>query len=650
MSKTTWRQRLGWTGLRTWFGADPRALGLFRIIFGLLAMADVIRRIPYIELFYSNDGVNPNHWRLFTHATGYQFSLLFGLSRPGEVLVFFLLTLGCLALFTLGWRTKLFHILSAVGMWSIHARTPLIENGGDVVMNLWWLWTLALPLGRRLSVDALLADLRRRPDRAAGDLNRAGPVDLAVVWSIGVTAVLWQYAVIYFFNTVHKNGGDWKNGSALAWVLEQDRIVTGFGRWWAETMPYWTTEALTYGTLIIEGAAVVLLLTPVFGKWARRITIASLIGLHGGILLMTDVGYFSHTMMVGYLLLISPEDVNLLKGLLRRLARRPVQVWYDSDCGVCHLAARIGTRLDRLDTLTWFGREAEAPLPPGWTAEQLAETREHTLIAVEPDRGRVYTGARALAAVVDALPGGRLVGWLIRVPGLRHAVDAAYSAFAARRHRVSAWIGLGVCGLAPAGTAAVAHEPMPARRSLSRVGFVAGQLLIVFGLVCTSSQLLVENHWLRKRVPHTQPVWAKAFIGYGRFFQGWSMFAPSAPKRDGGLIIEAELEDGRVVDPQTGEAPRFEPISQRYQHWDQFWGSYSMRIASKRNAGMRKFFKQWLARPGRKLKLSADEHIVRYKVWWLGDQTADPRTKGPPTEVERYVVIEGRVPRRPARK
>ena len=50
----------------TWFEADPRALGLFRIAFGLLGMVDVIRRIPWIETFYSNTGTLSNHYNLYS--------------------------------------------------------------------------------------------------------------------------------------------------------------------------------------------------------------------------------------------------------------------------------------------------------------------------------------------------------------------------------------------------------------------------------------------------------------------------------------------------------------------------------------------------------------------------------------------------------
>ena len=40
-----------------WFRADPRALGLFRIAFGILALADLALRVPYLTVFYSDIGV-----------------------------------------------------------------------------------------------------------------------------------------------------------------------------------------------------------------------------------------------------------------------------------------------------------------------------------------------------------------------------------------------------------------------------------------------------------------------------------------------------------------------------------------------------------------------------------------------------------------
>lgn len=638
MARVKWPSRHAVRGnVRWWWSADPRALGLFRIALGLVALWDVARRVPWITVFYSNDGVLSNHFSLFRPHAKYTFSLLFSASRPWEVTAFFAFAAVCLVCFTLGWRTRLFQVLSALCIWSIHGRNILLENGGDVVLNLWFLWTLFLPLGQRFSIDALRRSLAARDDRypAAIAVRPAPPRD--PVRSIAVTAVLLQLVVIYFFNTVSKHGSTWSDGTAIAWVLEQDRILTGVGLWAQTHAPLFLLKLLTWGTLVIEGAAPLLLLSPVGTVWTRRVAFVTLTALHGGIYLLTDVGLFSPTMVIAYLLLLTPPDIDVLKRWLTRLAGPPIVVWYDSDCGICTLCARVGARMDRLERTTWAGREREGP--PG--VEDFDALSDRTIVVWCPDQDRIWSEAPAVARIVRALPGGALVAWMLRVPGVSHAMLAGYRWFSPRRHRFSAWIGLGVCGVDGAGAMAPPPaDPSDARRALMRVPRWAGEAVILFFLVACSTQLLVENEFLRTRVKLKQPTWARAAVQYCRFYQGWSMFAPEAPTGDGHLVIDATLADGRHIDPQTGVPPVLEVADARTREWGQFWGSYSVRIASRRNTRYRDGLKSWLLRETRHLKLPADQRIRAFTVYWVGDRSPDPRTGGEPVETERTVVIQ----------
>ena len=45
--------------LSSYFKVDLRTLGIFRIIFGLVCFIDILRRIKYIETFYSDVGFTP---------------------------------------------------------------------------------------------------------------------------------------------------------------------------------------------------------------------------------------------------------------------------------------------------------------------------------------------------------------------------------------------------------------------------------------------------------------------------------------------------------------------------------------------------------------------------------------------------------------
>ena len=37
---------------KPWFAVDSRALGIYRIVFGLLCLTDILRRWEFIDIFY----------------------------------------------------------------------------------------------------------------------------------------------------------------------------------------------------------------------------------------------------------------------------------------------------------------------------------------------------------------------------------------------------------------------------------------------------------------------------------------------------------------------------------------------------------------------------------------------------------------------
>ena len=44
--------------LKNWLYVDTRTLALFRIVFGVVGLIDVLRRFPMIDVFYSDAGMN----------------------------------------------------------------------------------------------------------------------------------------------------------------------------------------------------------------------------------------------------------------------------------------------------------------------------------------------------------------------------------------------------------------------------------------------------------------------------------------------------------------------------------------------------------------------------------------------------------------
>src|SRR5262245_3826731 len=140
--------------------ADVRSLAAGRIALALVLLRDLFGRWAQLELWYTNDGIIPNHTLLWRPSWDHVFSPFYLASYWYEAAFGFVICLFVSLALLVGFRTKLAQILAWICMLSLHGRTLLIDNGGDVVLGLLTTWTMFLPSGRAWSVDAVLA--RRR--------------------------------------------------------------------------------------------------------------------------------------------------------------------------------------------------------------------------------------------------------------------------------------------------------------------------------------------------------------------------------------------------------------------------------------------------------------------------------------------------------
>lgn len=605
--------------------ADLRWLGVFRILLGLLLTVDLLRRWVVATDFYTNQGVLPNHFSLFRPLGRDVFSLYHAFSTLPEVNVAFALTLIVFLLFTVGYRTRLFHVLSLICITSLNSRNLLVENGGTVVVNLLCFWTLFFPLGRRLSLDALLQSMRRDVEHDSADLNRR-PVareEASSYYSFVVFVLLLQWSAIYFFNVVHKSGVGWRNGSAIHWFLHQDRIVTWFGIFAREHAPYWLLQGFTYATLVVEGALAVVLLIPVHQVWFRRVALFLAVALHGGIAATSRLGPFSYAMTIFFVWTLGREDWSWLKH--RFSASTPLTVIYDADCGVCFAICRVLKRLDLSRRLHFVGNDERETIP----AEISDELMDQTVVVIDGS-GRYLLRERGLSAILSALPfWGLGSGLLLRIPGVSWLARSAYGAFARQRHEVSRRLGLGSCGVARPGAASAAVGSLseaperlwPAILQSPRVGIREG--LVLVALVMSTNQVLMDNDWARRRVKASQPDVLLTVVDRLRLYQGWRMFAPEPPYEDGRMVVDARTEDGRKIDPLTGEPPDFDPETRVGWGHSQLWCDYHLKMYFARYAANRQHLKEYLENFHQRTGQSRDR-LVAFEVWWVHDKSPPP--------------------------
>jgi predicted DCC family thiol-disulfide oxidoreductase YuxK len=612
---------------------DPRWLGLFRICFGVLLSTELFYRWSYARRLFSNDGLLPNHFSLFAPMGGDLFSIYHVFSSVEEVHVAFALTAIVFACFTLGYRTRLFHVLSAILIGSLHARNLFTENGGSVVTHSLAIWTLFLPLGQCFSIDAVLRSMREKHEHTAAELNQRDAATVVPFSSIIVLGLLLQWSCIYFFNCVHKDGVGWRNHSAIYWFLYQDRIVTSVGVWAREHVPMAVFQALTASTLVVEGTLGGILLIPFGYRWLRRIAFVLALGLHGNIALLSRLGPFSYVMVMFFLMLFGQQELDWLGRWFGRPARA-VTVVFDSDCGICLWTCRLLKRLDPWQRLTFIGNDQTASLPAG-VDPKVCETS----VVVVDATGRVHIEERAVGRALRSLPLGVLLAWWLYVPGLAQLGRAGYRWVASHRLQISSFFGLGACGVPTAPT--IEQNARPWRGGLARElhghRVLVRETLAALLIVMLSTELARANPFLSRHVHIKRPEWIGEFIGYTRMLEGWGMFAPEPPYEDGRLVVDGRTVDGRKLDPFTGGEPVFDPESPLGWGHDQLWCDYSNHIRWPHNQGRRQFLRNYLVNQHVYSHRPQDQ-LVAFDVWWIQDKSPQPGQKhGIPMTPEKLV-------------
>lgn len=612
---------------------DARSLGLFRVLFALVLIGDLLRRWYWLKEFYTNEGVLPNHNHLFNLKDNTRvWSVLHAFSTPGENHFAFAVFLVVYVLFLVGYKTRVFHALSLVALVSLSQRNILLENAGNYAAVALLAFTLLLPCGRRFSLDALLGSLAARHEKTAAELNdrkgRAwspGPGESPT--SMAALAILVQIALICVCTALQQKGAPWRDGSALHYALHVDRWVGDIGVA-ARGAPSGLLRVWTFGLYAAEVAVPILIFVPILRRFARGAAAALLAfyGLSFGLLF--DFGLWGWTMLAAAALLLNGEwwDAAARK---RSRPDRVRTVIYDTDCGVCLLICRVVKRLDALELLRFRGNDELAPPGEAGAEEQAprsvpaavtAELVQTTVVVVDPS-GAFFTRGRAAAEIVGVLPLGRPISWFLRVPGISHLLDLFYDAVAVRRFRLSELLGYGTCGLPMSPeqradhAAEMAGSPPPAARlaAFLRGSVREGIALIVFAAMLVQT---ARVNPLPVAIPEIKALEPVAL--WPRMMARWDMLAPEPPTTDGLMVIDAQTKGSKSVDPLTGLEPDFQLVTRPVRP-GQLWSDYLDRIHDKEHWGAyEKAFKDYIVKGGPVIDVKIAENAISgLDAYWV---------------------------------
>ena len=280
---------------RFWFSPiSARPLGAFRILFGLIALANLAVLAFDMDYWLTDAGLLQGpEARLI--AGPLRPSPLQWVQDPTSLRVVFAVTAVLGVLLTIGWQTRVVSVLFFLASLAIHHRSMLTNSGADAMMMLITFYMMLAPCGAAYSLD------ERRATRLRGTV--AEP--LIVPWAQRLIQL--HVCLIYLNTAILKcNGATWLNGTALHFVLYNDEV----GRFHLGTLREYPilVNFLTHGAIFTEFCLAFLLWFRATRAW---VACAGLL-LHIGILLTVNIPIFGELITACYLTFLTPVELDRL--------------------------------------------------------------------------------------------------------------------------------------------------------------------------------------------------------------------------------------------------------------------------------------------------------------------------------------------------
>lgn len=363
---------------------------------GVLLLVDLAIRATDLNVMYTDDGMFSRAEICRRATTIWNWSFHFGSGSAGyQAMLFGIAAVLALALLV-GFETRLAVIGSWLMLVSIHHRVPPILSGAENLLRMLLFWAMFLPLARAWSVDRW---------RAGGGAQ--GPV-----LSVASAAILLQMAVMYLFSAISKSNPAWFGGEAIAGSLAHDFYASPTGAYLLQFPGL--LKGMTWGTLILEWAALFLLFSPIATARLRLVVITLLAAMHLGIGFCLEVGLFSYVSLVGLALFLPAEFWNARLSRPAETetivhARTPFSYVIQTMCMVL-LVYVLAVNVNSLPSrpLALLAPERWRPLTRG-----LGFSQSWGMFASVPSRDGWYVAKAKLrdGSEVDLLRGGAVVDW-----------------------------------------------------------------------------------------------------------------------------------------------------------------------------------------------------------------------------------------------
>ncbi len=471
------------------FAPDVQALSLFRILFGLVLLADfIIGFLPTRLDFYADSGLLPRALvQTYTQATQDsigQFSLLNITDAPWFLDLFTWMYGAVIIAFIIGYRTRITKVVLFVLFQSMYYRAYPVIMGADILMGLLLLWCVFVPLDRYWSVDSAL---RRTPR----------DMDVPPVCMAGIKI---QVMTLYVFSGLFKTfGAEWWNGTAIGYAMRDTAYGNPWGEWVATQLP-WLSGWMCIPVMLFQLLFSVLVYFPFANRITRSVALIGAVIMHVAFILFLSVGLFP-LVCLSYLVLLVPDAWWNVWLAPRRKRLEQITLYFDPDCGFCEKTAL----LLRECCLSPFTQVLPANVDRG-----IHETlqQHQSWVVVDAKTGVTYLKWGAVAFVLRQNPITYLLGVLSDVPFLRRMWAGLYDAVGRQRKA----LGVITSALLP-------FDAVPAKPAHIMMQICCGVLIVV----SIAGNIVVLPPFMGNEQLSPIRQTAKAL----QVYQRWNLFAPS---------------------------------------------------------------------------------------------------------------------------